>query len=502
MTLKSYLTLLRPIRTLALAAFILPSLLVLIGGVLEFSSAEFVFVALCLVTPLTLGSLLIAPLHEVAHRSSFPLLPGAGRQLHAGHFIGFGVVSLLLGTLAAFCVSAVPGHAACGLVIACLALPLLNPNRTIGAMSFGTSAILGPILITSLILATAGHHPLIQLGTAAPWVSLIGGIAVAYTCFRIGFDPARLRARSAHPFFYAPQSTLLFVGTDVLKHAFAEAIHLREHRRSRAGVDWAKGTFRDTLRGWLSVLHHARFGQSRLSCSTISVFFAAAASLAAGLFTIVFLDAGLDSQKWETYCRLLVDAARSSGPIAQREVRFSFIMMPLIGFGYALTSAFLAGVPPQAFPLSRTRLADVLFLAVERRTLLALAGGTVGTATVLATAAIVSNQPWSFALLHRFIPIPAVALIAANLLPMAMFSRSALGQISFGLLAYLGFIIATFAVVLRDSGSSSSVFSIAIFSILTLASLAFAWSTFRRHYRTCDLNRDGDLLRRLGFRIA
>lgn len=499
MSLRTYLLLLRPIRTLALAAFILPTLFVLIGAVLGPSNAEFVFVALCLVTPLTLGSLLIAPLHEVAHRSSFPLLPGAGRHLHAGHFIGFGVAALLLGALAALCVSVVPGHAACGLVIACLALPLLNPNR---AMGFGASAVFVPVLIISLILATAGHHPLIQLGTAAPWLLFVGGIAVAYTCFRIGFDPARLRARSANPFYYAPQSTLLFVGTDVLQHAQAEALHRREHRRSRAGVDWAKGTFRDTLHGWLSVLHHARFGQSRLSCSSISVFFATAAGLVAGLFTIVFLDAGLDSQKWEAYCRLLVETARGSGEITNSDIRLSFIVVPLVSYSIVLASAVLAGVPPRPFPIARSRLANVLFLAFERRTLLALAGGIVGTAAVLAMAALVANEPWSFALLHRFLPLPVVALIAANLLPMAVFSRGALTQIFFGLLAFPGFIIATFAIVFRDSGSSSSVFSIAIFSILTLASLAFTWSTFRRHYRTCDLTRTGDALRQLGFRLG
>ncbi len=498
MTLRTYLLILRPIRTLALAALILPSLFVVIGAFVGFSNAEFVFVALCLVIPLMLGSLLIAPLHEVAHRSSFPLLPGAGRQLHAGHFIGFSVVALLLGALAALCVSAVPGHAACGLVIACLALPLLNPNR---AKGFGTSAVLGPIFIISLILATAGHHLLIRLGTGAPWLLLVGGIAVAYTCFRIGFDPARLRARSANPFFYAPQSTLLFVGTDVLQHAFAEATHLREQRRTRAGIDWTAETFRDTLRGWLSILHHARFGQSRLSSSTISVFFASTASLVAGLLAIAFMNAGLDPQKWEAYCRLLVETARTSGEITNSDVRLSFIVAPLVAYSVILASAFLAGVPPQAFPLSRTRLANVLFLAFERRTFLALAGGMVGTAAVLAMAALVANEPWSFALLNRFLPIPAVALLGANLMPLAVFSGRLLVQVFFGLILFPGYVIATFAVILRDRPYLPAT-NLVVLSALTLGSIAFAWWTFHRHYRTCDLTRTGDSLRRLGVRFG
>ena len=499
MSLRTYLLLLRPIRTLALAAFLQFGAFVILVAPMGVSLPEFALLALCLLLPLTLGSLLIAPLHEVAHRSSFPMLPGADRQLFRSHAIAFAGAALLLCGLALWLVSLIPPPAACGLILAALALPLLNPHQGI---TMGGNPIFGLTIIIGLILVILARTQLIALSHTAPWLLFVAGLAFTHVCFRLGFARDRLRARSANPFYFAPQSTLLFVGTDIQQHAQAESSRLAEQRSTRRGADWSAPAFRDTLRDWLRILHQARFGRSHWLSSNFSAFAATLAGTVTALLVCVLFDAGLDWQQWGTYCRLLVEAARSSGEIAQSDVRLNFVMMPQIGFAVALTGALMAGVPPQAFPLSRTRLANVLFLAFERRALLSLAGCAAGGIAVLATAALVAGQPWSFALLHRFLPLPAVALIAANLLPMAVFSRGALTQIFFGLLAFPGFIIATFAVVLRDSGSSSSVFSIAIFSILTMASLAFAWSTFRRHYRTCDLNRTGDSLRRLGFRLG
>ena len=499
MTLQTYLLLLRPGRTIAATAFFLSIAFVVLVAPMRVSLPEFAFVTLCLLLPLTLGSLLIAPLHEVAHRSSLPLLPGADRQLFRSHAIAFAGAALLLCGLAFWLVSIIPTPAACGLILAALALPLLNPHqgKTVdGNRIFGLTVILG------LIFVILARTQLVALSHAAPWLLFVAGLSFTHICFRLGFARGRLRVRSANPFYFAPQSTLLFVGTDILQHAQAESSRLAEQRSARRSADWTAPAFRDTLRNWLRIVHQARFGKTRWSRSGFSIFTATLAGTIAAFPVAALWYAGTDLHQWEAYCRFTVAAARTSGEIANSDIRQFFVLVPQVGFTVALVGAIVAAIPAAAFPLARTRLADVLFLSFERRVILALAGSAAATALLLTVMSTFAGVPWQPALLQRFLPLPGLALVAINLLPVAMFSRRTIARIGFGLLIFPGYIIATFAALFRDSGSAFSPAYAFGLATLALGSVVFAWSSFRRHYRTCDLNRTGDALRQLGFRLG
>ncbi len=78
MPLRAYLTLLRPWRTLAGTALLLFICAILMAS-LGVGLKEGALVFCCVVAPLAAGLVLIAPLYEAAHRSSFPLLPAAPR---------------------------------------------------------------------------------------------------------------------------------------------------------------------------------------------------------------------------------------------------------------------------------------------------------------------------------------------------------------------------------------------------------------------------------------
>ena len=499
MTLQTYLLLLRPGRTIAATALIVSIAFVFLVAPLGVSLPEFALLALCLLLPLTLGSLLIAPLHEVAHRSSFPLLPGADRQLFRSHAIAFVGAAFLLCGLAFWLVSIIPAPAACGLILSGLALPQLDSHRgkTIGGISaFGLLVGIG------LILAILARTHLVALGQFAPWSLFAGGVAFAVACFRVGFVRDRLRARSTAPVYYAPQSILPFVGTDILQYAQSENARAYEQQRSRSGSTWSATPFLNTLRDWLRIVEHARFGKTRWSRSVFCVFAGTTLGTVTALLAGALFYAGMDWQRGETYCRLIVEAARSSGEIADRDIFLNFVMMPQIMCAIALSSALMVAVPPQPFPLSRARLATVLFLAFERRVLLAIAGSAIGTVAVMTAATLVADQPWNVVLLHRFFPVPAFTLIAANLAAPAILSSRTIGRIAFGFLVFPGFIIATFASFLRHGGPQLPLPAGATLATLTLGSVAYTWFTFRRHYRTCDLNRTGDSLRRLGFRLG
>ena len=499
MTLQTYLLLLRPGRTIAAAAIIgLPALLILASQLGAPSRIpELSFVTWCLLVPVVAGSLLIAPLHEVAHRSGFPLLPGADRQLFSSHLLAFSLAALVQSGIATLFVSAVPAPAACGLILFGLALPQLDSHRgkTIGGISaFGLLVGIG------LILAILARTHLVALGQLAPWSLFAGGVVFAIVCFRLGFARDHLRARSANPFYFAPQSTLLFVGTDIQQHAQMETSRLAERRSTRRVADWSAPAFRNTLRDWLRIVHQARFGKTRWSRSEFSVFTATLAGTIAAFPVAALWYAGTDLHQWEAYCRFTVAAALTSGEIANSDNRQFFVLVPQVGFTVALVGAIVAAIPAGPFPLARARLADVLFLSFERRVLLALAGSAAATVLLLASMSAFAGVPWQPALLQRFLPLPGLALVAINLLPVAMFSRHTIARIAFVLLVYPGYIITTFAALFRDS-TLSPVFALGL-TALALGSVAYTWFTFRRHYRTCDLNRTSDCLRRLGFRLG
>jgi len=500
MPLRAYLTLLRPWRTLASTALLLFICAILMAS-LGVSLKEGALVFCCVVAPLAAGLVLIAPLYEAAHRSSFPLLPAAPRKFRDSHFVAFVFAALLLFGLCAAWDTSIPAPAAGGLILAGLALPLLAPGHS---KTIGINPWFGFVLITVVATATTSlaRDQLVALGQAAPWLLFFGGLAFACACFRLGFSRDRLRARSANPCYYAPQSTLLFVDTDILQQAQVEAAQLDEQRSTRPSAAWSAAPFHNTLGDWLRIVHQARFGRSRLARNHWSVFAGTFVGTVTALLVSGVLLAVIEGEAWSNYCRLVVETARTSGEIVHSEIRLWFILVSTVSFATVLTGVIQAGVPAQPFPLARTRLANVLFLAFECRLLLALAGCIVGTATSLAAAALVAQQPWNLALLHRFWPLPAVALIVSNLLPLAVFSGHLLSQFAFWLLAYPGYIIASLIILHRGGGPSPSLAGLAILAALALGSVAFAWSTFRRHYRTCDLTHTCNSLGRLGLRSA
>ena len=226
MNARPYLCLLRPGRTLAVLTMY---------GWLAWSWLHFLFglpndasrfLAFAVIIPAMLGGVLIGPIHEAMHRSFFPLLPGARLALRRWHGIG-----LIAGALAllALAIPLVPEHspaALAGLIALSMTLPMLNRRRRIGLWhSYSLVLIAAGILLT-----LAGHVPLGQLCHAAPWLVLAVGLCGAALCFRAGFSESMVRDRWRDSFFYCMQSTLPFVGSDILVHAQARGRQLAAER--------------------------------------------------------------------------------------------------------------------------------------------------------------------------------------------------------------------------------------------------------------------------------
>jgi hypothetical protein len=232
MNLRSYLLLLRPARTiiatgLSLLAFTF--FFVALAG--RLSGAKYLAVLFCFAAPFIVGGLLVGPLFELAHRSSFPLLPGAARKLLRWHLAAYSFAALALFGLLSLSRVQLPAPATLGAILVSLALPLVNP-----AAGSSLKWRSGFFSVAWWGLACCGHKILFAALQNAPWAVLFVGVVTAALCFHFGFAPNRLRARSSNPLYFAPQTTLVFVGTEMLHYRQAETARAAEHSCSRRGA--------------------------------------------------------------------------------------------------------------------------------------------------------------------------------------------------------------------------------------------------------------------------
>lgn len=197
MNARAYFTILRPVRTLLLAAFYAWALglnvLKIIGGA---STKEANFLTLVTIAPIFLGSFLLGPLHEVMHRSFSALLPGAREAFLRWHLRAVTVAALLLLGAAEFCRFEFPRAASLGFILAGLSLPLLN-TRTAPPYSSWYKAIFA--LTACAFAASPARVHLIEAGRVLPWLIFTGGAACALFCFRHSFAADRVRERSRNP---------------------------------------------------------------------------------------------------------------------------------------------------------------------------------------------------------------------------------------------------------------------------------------------------------------
>lgn len=472
MTLRTYLLLLRPARTffatgLSLLAFTF--YFVALAG--KLSPAKFLAILGCFAAPFIVGGLLSGPLFEAAHRSSFPLLPGAVRRFLRWHLAAYSFSALAFFGLVALSRMQIPAPAAVGAILLSLALPLLEPTaQTTGwtPRSFGLLSFAG------LALVCFGEKTLFAFLQNAPWAVLFGGGMAAVLCFCFGFAPNRLRARSRHPLYFAPQTILVFAGTAMLHYRQAETARAAEHSCSRRGAHWTAPALGDRFSAWLRAIRFARHGKSRWMHSD------------AGLGVLVALAVIL---------LLAVVAPDERESIKRGRTNLEFAIVAVAGYVAAIASASSAAVPAYRFPLSRRRLANVHFAAFARRAFAVLigtgAGFTVGNLFFVGTANL-PIEPTRIAITFGLVPLALNLSLAALFLPDAVFRF----VVWFAVLA--GFLTALGIVAMAPVGGFG-IGGVALYAACLAFSVWVVWLSMQFHYRTCDLHSAGDWMRRLGF---
>jgi hypothetical protein len=507
MTFRVYLKLLRPVPTLlfgSIFAFGIGSGLV--GVFSGASPSETVYITLTLVAPLVFGLILIGPVHEVMHRELCVLLPGVRRELRRWHLTVMATVAALLFLGTEFAGQGVPRAATLGIILAGLALPLINqPASPVGLLI--KSALLVACICS---LPLAPHARLIATLGTQPWLLLFAGTLCAALCIQHGFSEKNVRERSRARRLvlclqsFAPLSVADYF--ELLRYAQNEGV-----RQSCANMkklvdskEWTHGTVGASLRDWVAVLHHSRFGANGGMRKVLLIpLLVSLPCFAFALIMPVLLErqnaqhnftlTGLCSQ-FSTAC----PSGAGHSTAAALVITFGLILgVTLI---VALTRSIL--FEPHRLPIARSRLSQCMFFELLRLSALMTAVVAAEIGILVTATTLLAGQPLSLAHFARPAVVPLLTL------PLALFGIAYICRTARTRPLLLGGTMVAFMVasgtpgillgqaekheslwVIRFADAVITPNGLALWLTTTATAVALVWLALRHHFRTCDLSR-------------
>ena len=506
MTLRAYLTLLRPVRTFLFAAFYGWAMgfnpLKVFGGLALQEAAS---LTCTIIGPVTLGAFLLGPLHEVMHLSFSPLLPGCRTAFRRWHLITCSIAAISCFISTELLGHQFPRAASAGFILAGLSAPLLNRRR--GLAWGATMGMLSYVALVAL-LALPTRALILDAGRAFPWAILVAGIAFTVFCFHRGFSAEGLRERSRSAILFCCLQTNFPLagsgGLAVTRYMHTENGRLLAARKANTPVrDWTVASVGSSLRAWAAVVHHCRFGgasRGQLFLGPIIIGVAPLVMVA----LIQFLIGRADSNNlfgFPECCDLLATAFRpGTTPDLIATLLYSFSLL----FGLIASASFTIAVvlAPYRLPLSRERLARSTLLETHRLYGLIAAAFAVELCLLAIGTTLLAGQSFAFGVLAR--PLAAALfLVPASLLIQTFIIRAARHNwlliagfaiptlvgpgVAGALTAKLGARAAQYSpVVLLDAVFTPS--GIAIFLAIAGIAAALHWLAIRSHFRTCDFS--------------
>ena len=507
MTLRAYLTLLRPVATLLLAgsyAFGFGAALVgVFGGA---SRAETIHLVLALVAPVVFGIFLVSPVHEVMHRELCLLLPGARRALRRWHLTALATVGTLFFVGTEFSGLAFPRAATLGLILAGLTFPLLDKHApTPAALS-----LKGGLLAAGAACLLHGPRTLlIEAANAEPWLFFAAGALCATFCLRYGFSDENLRARSRGRYVVlSVQSFATVSPTGFLElNRYLISENVRQTCASRNGYDsrdWTRGPVGSSLRDWLAVIHHTRGGAAGMA--KLVVLVPVLTSLP-GFACALVLPAFLQTKGTQGTCTFAETCARLSessraGGEHTAAIALLLVFGLIVGISAIINQARAVLFQPQRLPIARSRLAHCMALELLRLAALLTVVIAAELALLVTAATLLSGHPLSLALFARPAAMPLITLPLA-LLGIAYLCRTAQSRplLLGGFLLAFAIGCGTPGILIAQAEKHESLFilrladaiitpnGLAILFATTAATCALLWLALRRHFRTCDLSR-------------
>ncbi|HLP06700.1 MAG TPA: hypothetical protein VK178_00940 [Opitutaceae bacterium] len=482
MTLRAYLTLLRPWKTLPLGLIYSYCFgLFFLRNLGNCTAQEAIAIACVIVCPLVFGDLLAGPAHELMNSSLQPLLPNARHALRFRHLQALTATAMAL-VVGSFLAPEYPLPARLGLIIGGLALPLLNTRRVIWPY------LLLPLLIAPLF-APSTRDLLLAACQTAPWLFLSLGLLCGALCIGRVFSAAFAREYWRAPAVLSVQTLAPFYDTTVIQRRREDEERRAIAKGRRPTREWATDSVGTSLRDWARVIRHARFGgASWIWSGPGTVVFGALPILINLALPVVF---GIRGDKGyhslPELCRQVLAAAQGAA-CSESPVRFAFQSLPCTSMMVAMYAASVSALQTTRFPISRRRLADCLFAEILRISGLCCAGFALGTLGPIIGAALFTQSPIEFALFSRalrhLLILPTVALLGVATIYVAVRYRWIASFGGYLLSAAVSGTLGGLAMAIAESRLGVFIW---LPSLLLSAWLARA--AVRRYYATNDLNR-------------
>lgn len=457
------------------------------------------FFAFATALPLLLGFSIANVAHEPMHRPFFPLLPNGLRRLHRSTAIAVAA----FGAIVAGCVTlldpAISPAASFGLAIALLALPCVERHRHANGLGGRLVAI---VLWFALSYTLTDHLRPAML--AQPWAFFVAGVAIAAAALKHAFARRHLRERTG-TFFVPPERMLaLFYAFDgVTRARIGDEQRRQAQTRTRgarsAGRNWPVRRVGESTREWMRVFLHAVAGWRR-GGTYASRQFALIALLTLYAFGLP-LFARLMGRLMEKpvtsgYAEMLAQMTGSISSAASGNPALSLTLLgflPLLHPGIAALMVLLVPQPQLPYPISRERIARVVFALslLQWGLALAIPGTIIWLASVVGQFASGVHQP-----ALGVEGILATDLLLAFALPLiacgGTFQR-ALPRIGWWLVVGLGTVAAVF---LRDRWLpfALSPAGVALALAASAGAILLLRSMLLRRFRTADLRFEPGLM--------
>ncbi len=451
---------------------------------------EALFVTAAVTLPLLLGITFASCLHAALHRPFALLLPSAGKKFRRAAALGYLVLAAALTFLDRALAPAAPMPALFGLALALLSLAC--GHRRQGFYRLGAfGGIAGLLLVASAWLVfhlrfASALQPALE---ASPAWFCLGGLAVASIAFSRGFSRAALRLRAATPYFAVAVTWAAF-DRDVMRRQLEELsqFNVRRGRGARhLRRDWTLGRVSPRLRDWLRVLDHQQAMPPRRMLWI--GFVVTVVALVTGVGAVSVLAFHGRAQPGGLFLGTLANLTAAPDQLtALARSSFAFLAVAV----YAPMFGFNPSRPRLPYPISRTRLAEIVFAHLSVN----LVGGLAVRLLAFGLCSFCAQV-----LVERFNPaggLAAVVVLGLALLPflplsvLASFAAEGtprnfpVNLRSIGV--YLGAVIVLPVARLTASGFLLSPAGAVTCALLTAAGFLWLRQRIRRHYLNCDLN--------------
>lgn len=493
MTLRTYLRFLRPVRS-SLVIVLHTGMAASFGhSLFRLPEATSLFLALSTALPLLIGIAVAGAAHEPMHRPFFLLLPDGSRQLRNATLLAVAVFACAATCAVAYVEPAVPPFATLGLTAGLIALPCLDRHRQLGGTA-GLGGIFGGWILFSL---TAGGL-LRPAMIAAPWVFLLGGFALAATGLRSGFSRRHRRQRAETVFFSFQTGVFSYLFHPRMTARQMNEVALYRSRLAKTGFplgrDWPVRSVGSSTHAWMRVFWHAYVGRRRRN-TFLTVQLSVVLPVIVGGLVLPLATGFLTPHSHAVldYWRNLANLTAPENLLpTSKEAGFVWVIGGVMQAGAAAFSLLMILPPQLAYPVSRDRLARVVFglSLVQLAVALTLPAAAVFLLSLLGQ--IASGHFWPGYGLPSVVAVDLALAVGLPLLACAGSFRRPVGRILWAIPVAFALLIAGITrgqwtpQVLTLPGIGATL-------LVVSADLGLLWLCQRHHYRTCDLFSDPGL---------